>query len=68
MNEVFSVQGMSCGHCTAAVSAALRQLKGVRSAQVTLEDNTAVVDYDATVVSRDTIIMAIEDEGFSVVR
>ena len=68
MKEVFVVHGMSCGHCSAAVTAAVRKLKGIKDVVVSLEEKTATVEYDDAVISHDTIIMTIEDEGYEVVR
>ncbi len=66
--DLFIVDGMSCGHCTAAVTTAVKNLKGISDVTVTLADKTAAVVYDDSLISRETIIMAIEEEGFSVKR
>lgn len=42
-----SVQGMTCSHCAAAVTRALREVSGVKDVQVTLADGKAVVSGDA---------------------
>jgi copper chaperone len=57
------IQGMSCGHCVAAVSEALRELDGVNVEAVRI--GSASVDYKPDVVSPDQIVSAVEDAGYS---
>lgn len=57
------IQGMSCGHCVAAVSEALSGLDGVSVDKVQI--GSAQVQYKPEVVSADEIILAIEDAGYS---
>ena len=57
------IQGMSCGHCVAAVSEALAELDGVNVEKVQI--GSAQVKYEPEVVSADQIVLAIEDAGYS---
>ena len=57
------IQGMSCGHCVAAVSAALEELPGVNVEQVRV--GSADVSYEPSQVSADQIVLAVEDAGYS---
>ena len=57
------IQGMSCGHCVAAVSEALRELDGVSVEAVRI--GSASIDYEPQVVSPDQIVSAVEDAGYS---
>jgi copper chaperone CopZ len=57
------IQGMSCGHCVAAVSEALSGLDGVSVENVQI--GSAQVQYKPEVVSADEIVLAIEDAGYS---
>ena len=41
MEKVIHIEGMHCGHCTAAVEKALRALPGVESAVADLEKKEA---------------------------
>ncbi len=59
------VQGMTCGHCVAAVEKALRSQDGVQSASVDLQGGVASVEFDESTVGADQLIAAIEDEGYS---
>ena len=57
------IEGMSCGHCVAAVSEALGELDGVNVEAVRI--GSAEVDYSPEVVSPEQIVLAIEDAGYS---
>ena len=57
------IQGMSCGHCVAAVSEALRELPGVTVERVAI--GSAAVSYEPDQVSVDDITLAVEDAGYS---
>lgn len=60
------ISGMSCGHCTAAVSKALSSIAGVSEVAVDLEKGEA--SYNETMaVSPDTIKKAIAKIGFEVI-
>ena len=64
MNKLeLEIEGMSCGHCVAAVSEALGELDGVNVEAVQI--GLAKVDYQPDVVSPDQIVLAIEDAGYS---
>jgi copper chaperone len=60
------IEGMSCGHCTAAVTKALSAIDGLTDVKVDLEKKEA--SYTETKpVSLETIKAAITKIGFSVV-
>ena len=65
--KVLNVEGMSCSHCVNAVTKALTALDGVSAVDVSLENKTVAVDYDADKVSLDAIREAIEEEGYDVI-
>lgn len=68
MNHVIlNVEGMSCSHCVKAVTDAVMALDGVSGVNVSLEEKTAAVEYDAEKVSLESIREAIEEEGYDVV-
>ena len=64
---VLNVEGMSCEHCVNAVKNSARPLYGVSHADVSLDDKTVTVEYDAEKVSLENITDAIEDEGYLVI-
>jgi copper chaperone len=57
------IDGMSCGHCVAAVSQALRDLPGVSVEQVGI--GSAALTYEPEKVSVDDIMLAVEDAGYA---
>lgn len=59
----FAIEGMSCGHCVAAVAGALRQLEGVEVREVAI--GSATVAYDPAAVSPEAIAAAIGEEGYA---
>jgi copper chaperone len=59
----YGVQGMSCGHCSAAVTEALTALPGVTAVEIDLPGKRALVTSAApldTAAVRD----AVEDAGY----
>jgi copper chaperone len=63
-NTTLQVEGMSCEHCVKAVTNALTALEGVASAQVSLKNKAAQVQYDPSKVSLELIKAAIREEGY----
>ncbi len=56
-----SVTGMTCNHCVAAVTRALKAVPGVTAADVSLEKKQAVVQGQA---DTGALIAAIKEEGY----
>lgn len=63
MNQTFTVQGMTCGHCEKAVTSAIRTLDP--QAQVRIERSQNLVEVDTT-QTRDAVAQAIREEGYTV--
>jgi len=63
-----AIDGMTCGHCTGAVETALRSVRAVRSVDVTLATNSAVVRFAGAAAAKkakvDELIGAVEGVGF----
>jgi len=55
------IDGMTCGHCTAAVKKALEKVAGVSAATVDLAAGRAQVAGDADVAA---LVAAVQDEGY----
>lgn len=64
-NITLTVEGMSCGHCSARVEKALNAIEGV-SAKVDLDAKAASVTYPDT-VTIDALKAAVTDAGYSVI-
>ena len=58
------IEGMTCGHCKMHVTKALDSLDGVSKADVSLENNSAKVNYNSNSVSIETMIKAVEEAGY----
>lgn len=55
------IDGMTCGHCVAAVKKALEKVPGVTAAEVELASGRARVDGEP---SLDALMAAVQDEGY----
>ncbi|MDR1059088.1 MAG: cation transporter [Treponema sp.] len=45
MKTTLKIEGMSCEHCVKHVTEALKAVRGVKSAKVSLKEKSAVVDH-----------------------
>lgn len=63
-NRSIKVSGMSCGHCKARVEGALKELAGVDSAAVDLEQGTVEVEFDETRLAPADLNAAISEAGY----
>ncbi len=64
--KTLNVEGMSCGHCKAAVEGELNRLPGVQRAEADIEKGTVEVSYDEGAVSTGDLEGAIEEAGYTV--
>ncbi len=58
--------GMTCSHCSDRIHKALTSLDGVRRVTVSLENNSADVEFDSTLVTIEMLEKAIVKIGYSV--
>ena len=63
MNQVFQVQGMTCGHCERAVTRAVKQVDP--QAEVKIDRPAGRVEVQTT-QPRDALAKAIAEEGYTV--
>ncbi len=63
MNEVFTVQGMTCGHCERAVTTAIKLVDP--QAEVTIDRAQNRVEVTTT-QAREAVAAAIREEGYQV--
>ena len=59
-----AVEGMMCPRCVAHVKEALEGVKGVLSADVSLENGTATVTVKAGVATAASLVKAVKDAGY----
>jgi copper chaperone len=63
MNQIFTVEGMTCGHCEKAVTKALLSLDAQAKVVIDRTHNTVQVDSEK---SREALAQVIADEGYRV--
>ena len=66
MEKVIKIEGMMCMHCVAHVKEALESLKGVKSVEVSLEKNEAVITSEKEIKDKD-IEKVISKAGYKVI-
>lgn len=63
ISATFFVTGMTCGHCTAAVTEALQMLAGVRNVSVDLSSGRVSLVADRP-IDRSLVENAVEQAGY----
>ncbi|MDP2417013.1 MAG: cation transporter [Hydrogenophaga sp.] len=63
MNQIFSVQGMTCGHCEKAVTTAIKLLDPQAVVSIDRIQNRVEVDTEQP---REAVAEAIREEGYNV--
>lgn len=65
METVLKVNGMTCGHCKAAVTKAVESVSDTNNVAVDLEKKEVVFNY-SDVETVEKVKEAIEDQGYDV--
>ncbi|GAA1605036.1 MULTISPECIES: heavy-metal-associated domain-containing protein [Kribbella] len=60
---VFSVTGMTCGHCVSSVTSEVSRIDGVSAVDVDLASGSVTVTSDRP-VGRDAVQAAVEEAGY----
>ena len=60
------VRGMTCGNCARSVERKLAGTPGVTKAQVELQLERAIVEYDPTLVKPEVLANAVRSLGYEV--
>ena len=63
MNQIFTVTGMTCGHCEQAVTRALKQVDPLAEVRIDRAANHVVVQSHQ---AREVLAKAIAEEGYEV--
>ncbi len=63
-----SVPDISCGHCKSSIEGAVNPLKGVDAATVAIDDRNVAIDYDGAETTLESIVAAIDEQGYEVAR
>lgn len=61
----FTVTGMTCGHCVAAVTEEVRKVNGVRDVDIELETGRVTIESEVG-VDPGAIRAAVEEAGYQV--
>ena len=61
------VSGMMCGVCAGTVQKTLQELKGVKEAEVSFADQSALVSWDPAVTSPETMAEAVKSAGYELI-
>lgn len=64
---ILKVQGMTCSGCTASVRRVLTAIDGVQSADVSLGEGQATVQYDGARVTPAQLRAAVTEAGYEAV-
>jgi copper ion binding protein len=63
MKTTIKIEGMSCDHCVAHVTEALKEISGVSSVTVSLKEKNAVVEH-ADGVGIESLKTAVTEAGY----
>lgn len=63
--QTYRVDGMTCGHCVAAVTREVQAIPGVTRVEVVLADGSLTVD--GTDVDVDAVRAAVDEAGYTLV-
>lgn len=67
MKKKLFIEGMSCNHCVAHVEEALKEVDGIQSVQVNLEEKSAVIEL-AHDVEDEQLRDVIDDAGYELTK
>jgi len=62
------VPTISCDHCKSSIEGAVSGLAGISRVEVGVQSKQVVVDFDDASIDLDTIVQAIEEQGYDVAR
>lgn len=66
METTWTVEGMTCGHCTTSVREEIEEIPGVTGVEVTLESGRVVVTSTGD-LARDDVAAAVAEAGYTLV-
>ncbi|MBK6283382.1 MAG: cation transporter [Draconibacterium sp.] len=66
VESTINIGGMHCDMCVASIEKGVKELDGIVSVAVSLNDSNAVVSYDASKLDEAKIEKAIEARGYSI--
>jgi len=64
VRKVLAVKGMNCVACIPEIKSSLAKVQGVRSADVSLRDQTVIVEYNPAKASAQQLVKAVKAAGY----
>lgn len=64
MTTTIAVGGMTCGACTSAVEGAFKDVVGIKSFNISLLSERAVIEHNPNTIDAEKLAATIEDTGF----
>ncbi len=66
VKKTYSIKGMHCSSCVMLIEGALREVSGVKNAQVNYASEKATIEYDPALVSESQIESAVDNVGYKI--
>ena len=66
-HAVLNLEGMTCASCAMRIEKGLKQLPGVKEANVNLATDRATVTYDPTLTDLEQMVQKVEDLGYKAI-
>jgi len=64
MNKSYKIAGMTCAACAVSVESYVKPLDGVHNVTVNYPNQSAVIDFDETIISIETIKSKLKEIGY----
>jgi copper chaperone CopZ len=64
VRKTLAVKGMSCAACIPEIKSSLAKVQGVHSADVSLRDQTVIVEYNPAKASPEQLVKAVKAAGY----
>lgn len=59
------IEGMHCGSCAVGIQMLTSQMDGVTSSEVSYEEKKGLIEFDSSKVTKEAIIKAIAELGYT---
>ncbi len=66
VETTINISGMHCDMCVASIEKGVKELDGIVTVAVNLNDSNAIVSYDVTKLDKEKIEKAIEARGYTI--
>ena len=65
MKTELKIDGMHCNSCAALIKEELEEIRGIETADVSLDDQRAIVEFDESLVKPEIIRETIQSLGYT---